>query len=233
MPGQLEPKVAPPIYATPAGTTRVVVKRWFEVRIAQHGSNDYSPVYKAAMGSRTHYVYQNLTGATKSEIVKAMQEAVAGEIFTSDTHCHLENEKTMKAIGIKGDGWQILKDSEVILLKEMAAALKTGAPPAAAVVCGCNSADLIADLVRLSGVGVAFGIGGNRSISWDGSVKAMKCTAVAQQITAALVLGKTLAEAKAAGDAEVMSDGLEVQIETASGVDVSRSLKDNGLIPDP
>jgi hypothetical protein len=191
------------------------------VRLVQMAGKDFPAVVAAGKTSRTHDFYKNVHRASRDELLEQMRAAEDGDIFTSDTHTY---KPVANALGILG--WALSEDtSDVVFTSQMSAALASGTPPTAAVIIGCKSNDVARLLIPGSGVKVAMGVE-----SMAGDIQSTVASGAAEAVTAALMSGKTIVEAKAAGDGWVGSTGHSIELHVATGVDPSKSLEGNGLV---
>jgi hypothetical protein len=228
--------VGAPISATPADGCNInTPPPRHAVRLVQHQRLSFSAIDKAESDGTTHEFKKNKWTASKGAIIEQMRLVESGDIFTSDTHVFFPKEDrtstSPRALGITRDEDD---PDDFVYLAEMVLALKQGTPPSAVVICGCCSAQLLAPIISQAGVSVAIGIGG-ADCGIPPTIAAANCSAVASSVTVALMMGKTIAQAVAAGNAALNSslqdNPVEVVAECASSVNVDLSMKDNKLLP--
>lgn len=235
-------RVGPTISATPDDGQRQW--NWLEdsarhrARIVHLG--DYAfPLFKAATNkeSGTHYAKEPKSNPSLSRITDEMKDSNRGDIFAADLHVIYSsvNGRT-EPVGISNT--EHLKQP-FIYVADMLVALNDGESPSAVVICGCNSALLLDNIINFTKVFVAIGVGIQDDVTAElnvvGKARSVDSIAATDAITASLVREDSIDSAVKAGDAAMKSAHNELPLvivaKCREGVESELSLRKNNLLP--
>ena len=210
----------------------------FKVRIVKFDRTGWHDTRLADPQSKTHEIASETRAARRQEVLDAAGLSFHGDIFASDMHtlfAETDRGKTRPTpLGIEAED---LWGNKQVLTDELCDALKAAGPPAAVVLIGCYTEPLLAKVIA-AGVGAAFGIGPEGDV--DSGVPFpvnANAHAAADNVTAALMLGKTLNQAAELGtkvmDPALQNTGstapIKVVVECGRN-DPNKSLQDNHLL---
>jgi len=213
--------------------------RLHDVRLLTETRSTWTQIKKAS--TTTHHVVADVSHAWKDEILDAMRLVEHGDILTWHLHTWFPESEEHKAdpvaSGIVAGTVLPFHSGDHITTAEFLAALQVGTPPAAVIMCGCATFQFIPAVLG-AGVAVAFGVGRDPS-NGDPNKPPFPTEyaglQAADSVTAALMNGKTLADAADDGSNSLNygrspMDQLIMYFKVRSGLSQSKSLEDNHLL---